>query len=145
MVVRVKKQSDGIIELKPGCYNVILQEPYEKEINGEICIRFPFSVNGMVGKTNPFYFYLFIPKDNDDKLKIKRFYAMSKAIRECFNTTLPFNKLSYKFWKGREGRIVIGKNRNDKMGVVFFMRNDTINIIRKAFSENTRVFKNELL
>lgn len=145
MVVRVKKQSNGVIELKPGCYNVTLQEPYEKEINGEIVIRFPFTVDGMVGKINPFYFYLFVPKDGNDKLKIERFNNKSMAIRECFNSMLPFNELSYKFWKGRKGRVVIGKHRNGKMGVVFFMRNDIINLAREALSENVHTFKNELL
>src|SRR5574344_1918736 len=98
MVVKKKKQSKGTIELKPGCYNVTLQEPYEEEINGEIVIRFPFSVDGIVGKIKPFYFYLFVPKDGDEKSKIERFNAKEKAIRECFNSILPFNKLSYKFW-----------------------------------------------
>ena len=145
MVIKTKQQSNGTIELKPGCYNVILQEPYEEEINGEICIRFPFTVAGIVGKIKPFYFYLFVPKDGDDKLKIERFNNKSMAIRECFNSVLPFNEVSYKLWKGRKGRVVIGKHRNGKMGVVFFMRNDNINLAREALSENARVFKNELL
>lgn len=145
MIIKTKKQSDGTIELKPGCYNVTLQEPYEEEINGEIYIRFPFTVAGIVGKIKPFYFYLFVPKDGDEKLKFERFNALEIAIRECFNTGLPFTKIHYKFWKGKKGRVVIGKHRNGKMGVVFFMRNENINLARKALSENARVFKNELL
>lgn len=145
MVIKTKKQSDETIELKPGCYNVVLQEPYEEEINGEIYIRFPFTVAGIVGKIKPFYFYLFVPKVGDEKLKFERFNTLGIAIRECFNAELPFNKLSYKFWKGKKGRVVIGKHRNGKMGVVFFMRNESINIARQALSEDTRVFKNELL
>lgn len=145
MVVRAIPKNKETIELKPGCYNITLQEPYEEEINGEICIRFPFTVAGIVGKIKPFYFYLFMPKDGDNKLKIERFYNKSTAIRECFNSVLPFNELSYKFWKGRKGRVVIGKHRNGKMGVVFFMRNDNINIAREDLSENVHTFKNELL
>ena len=145
MVIKTKKQSDGTIELKPGCYNVTLQEPYEKEINGEIVIRFPFTVAGMVGKINPFYFYLFVPKVGDEKLKFERFNVMEKAIRECFNTIMPFDERHYKLWKGKKGRVVIGKHRNGKMGVVFFMRNDIINLAREALSENIHTFKNELL
>ena len=145
MVVRAISKNNGTIELKPGCYNVTLQEPYEEEINGEICIRFPFTVAGIVGKIKPFYFYLFVPQVGDDKLKIERFNNKSMAIRECFNSVLPFNELSYKFWKGRKGRVVIGKHRNGKMGVIFFMRNDNINLAREALSENVHTFKNELL
>lgn len=145
MVIKTKKQSDGIIELKPGCYNVTLQEPYEKEINGEIVIRFPFTINGMVGEIKPNYFYLFVSKVGDDKLRLERLSAKEKAIRECFNTKLPFDKKKYILWKGKRGRIVIGKHRNGNMGVVFFMRNENINLARKALSENARVFKNELL
>lgn len=145
MVIRIKKQGDGVIELKPGCYNVTLQEPYEKEIERQKVIRFPFSVDGIVGKIKPFYFYLFVPKDGDEKSKIERFNAKEKAIRECFNSILPFNKLSYKFWSGRKGRVVIGKHRNGNMGVVFFMRSEIINIARKALSEDIHTFKNELL
>ena len=145
MVIKTKQQSNGTIELKPGCYNVTLQEPYEEEINGEICIRFPFTVAGIVGKIKPFYFYLFVPKDDDEKSKIEKFNAKEKAIKECFNSMLPFNEVSYKLWKGRKGRVVIGKHKNGKMGVVFFMRNDNINLAREALSENARVFKNELL
>lgn len=145
MVVKMKKQDNETIELKPGCYNVILQEPYEEEINGEIVIRFPFSVNGMVGKIKPFYFYLFKAKDNDDKLKIQRLDTLEMAIRECFNIKLPFIKSNYKLLKGKKGRVVIGKHRDGKMGVVFFMRNDTINLARETLSENVHTFKNELL
>ena len=145
MVVKTKKQSNGTIELKPGCYNVILQEPYEEEVNGEIYIRFPFAVDGIVGKIKPFYFYLFKPKINDDKLKFERFSTLSTAIRECFYITLPFTKSNYKLLKGKKGRVVIGKHRNGNIGVVFFMRNEMINLAREALSENTRVFKNELL
>lgn len=145
MVVRAIPKSNETIELKPGCYNVTLQEPYEEEINGEIYIRFPFTVAGIVGKIKPFYFYLFVPKDGDDKLKIQRFNTLAMAIRECFNTMLPFTKNNYKLLKGKKGRVVIGKHRNGKMGVVFFMRSEMINIANKALSENTRVFKNELL
>lgn len=145
MVIKTKKQSDETIELKPGCYNVTLQEPYEEEINGEINIRFPFTVAGIVGKIKPFYFYLFVPKDGDEKLKFERFNTLEIAIRECFNTELPFTKSHYKLWKGKKGRVVIGKHRNGKMGVVFFMRNENINLAREALSENVRVFKNELL
>lgn len=145
MVVKTKKQGNGTIELKPGCYNVILQEPYEEEINDEICIRFPFTVDGIVGKIKPFYFYLFMPKVDDEKSRFERYNDKRKAIRECFNTMLPFNKHSYKLWKGKKGRVVIGKHKNGKMGVVFFMRSEMINLAHKALSENTRVFKNELL
>lgn len=145
MVVKTKKQDNETIELKPGCYYVTLQEPYEEEINGEIVIKFPFSVNGIVGKTKPFYFYLFKAKDDDDKLKIQRLDTLEMAIRECFNTKLPFTKNNYKLLKGKKGRVVIGKHRNDKMGVVFFMRSEMVNLEHKALSENTRVFKNELL
>ena len=145
MIVRTIPKNNGTIELKPGCYNVVLQEPYEEEINGEIVIRFPFTVAGIVGKIKPFYFYLFKSKIGDEKLKIEKLNAKEKAIRECFNTMLPFDERHYKLWEGKKGRVVIGKHRNDKMGVVFFMRNDTINLARKALSENTRVFKNELL
>lgn len=145
MVVRVKKQSNAVFELKPGCYNVILQKPYEKEINGQIVVRFPFSVDGIVGKIKPFYFYLFKPKIDDDKLKFERFYAMSTAIRECFNTMLPFTESNYRLMKGRKGRVVVGKQKNGKMGVVFFMRNDMINFARKALSGEKQDFKNELL
>ena len=145
MVIKTKKQSNETIELKPGCYNVTLQEPYEEEINGEIYIRFPFTVAGIIGKIKPFYFYLFVPKDGDEKLKFERFNTLGIAIRECFNTMLPFNKSHYMLWKGKKGRVVIGKHRNGKMGVVFFMRNDNINLARKALSENASVFKNELL
>ena len=145
MVVKTKKQDNEKIELKPGCYYVTLQEPYEEEINGEIVIKFPFSVNGIVGKIKPFYFYLFKAKDDDDKLKIQRLDTLEMAIRECFNTMLPFTKNNYKMLKGKKGRVVIGKHRNGKMGVVFFMQNEMINLAHKALSENTRVFKNELL
>lgn len=145
MVVKTKKQSNGTIELKPGCYNVVLQEPYEEEVNGEIYIRFPFTVDGIVGKIKPFYFYLFKPKINDDKLKFERFYTLSTAIRECFNITLPFTKSNYKLLKGKKGRVVIGKHKNGNIGVVFFMRSEMINIAREALSENTYVFKDELL
>lgn len=145
MVIKTKKQNDGVIELKPGCYNVVLQEPYEEEINGEICIKFPFTVAGIVGKIKPFYFYLFVPKDGDERLKFERFNTLEIAIRECFNTKLPFEKSHYILWKGKKGRVVIGKHRNDKMGVVFFMRNENINLAHQALSENARVFKNELL
>ena len=58
---------------------------------------------------------------------------------------LPFTKNNYKMLKGKKGRVVIGKHRNGKMGVVFFMQNEMINLAHKALSENTRVFKNELL
>lgn len=145
MVVKVKKQINETIELKPGCYNVILQEPYEVELEGEVAIRFPFTVSGIVGKIKPFYFYLFKAKDDDDKLKIQRLDALEMAIRECFNTMLPFTKSNYMLLKGKKGRVVIGKHRNGKMGVVFFMRSEMINLAHKALSENTRVFKNELL
>ena len=145
MVIKTKKQSNETIELKPGCYNVTLQEPYEEEINSEICIRFPFTVAGIVGKIKPFYFYLFVPKDGDDKLKIERFNTLAMAIRECFNSVLPFNELSYKFWKGKKGRVVIGKHKNGKMGVVFFMRSEIINLAQESLSENVHTFKNELL
>lgn len=145
MIVRTIQKSDGIIELKPGCYNVTLLEPYEKEINGEIVIRFPFTINGMVGEIKPNYFYLFVPKVGDDKLRLERLSAKEKAIRECFNTKIPFDEKHYILWKGKRGRVVIGKHRNGNMGVVFFMRNDNINLARKALSENARVFKNELL
>lgn len=145
MIIKAIPKSNGTIELKPGCYNVTLQEPYEEEINGEIYIRFPFTVAGIVGKIKPFYFYLFVPKDGDEKLKFERFNTLEIAIRECFNTELPFTKSYYKLWKGKKGRVVIGKHRNGKMGVVFFMRNENINLARKALSENVRVFKNELL
>ena len=145
MVVKTKKQDNEKIELKPGCYYVTLQEPYEGEINGEIVIKFPFSVNGIVGKIKPFYFYLFKAKDDDDKLKIQRLDTLEMAIRECFNIMLPFTKNNYKMLKGKKGRVVIGKHRNGKMGVVFFMQNEMINLAHKALSENTRVFKNELL
>lgn len=145
MVVKMKKQDNETIELKPGCYYVTLQEPYEEEINGEIVIRFPFSVNGMVGKIKPFYFYLFKAKDDDDKLKIQRLDTLEMAIRECFNIKLPFIKSNYRLLKGKKGRVVIGKHRNGKMGVVFFMQNDTINLAREALSENVHTFKNELL
>ena len=131
MVIKTKKQSNETIELKPGCYNVTLQEPYEKEIEGQKVIRFPFTVDGIVGKIKPFYFYLFVPKDDDDKLKIERFYTLAMAIRECFDSVLPFNELSYKFWKGKKGRVVIGKHRDGKIGVVFFMRSEIINLARK--------------
>lgn len=145
MIIKTKKQANETIELKPGCYNVILQEPYEKEINGEIVIRFPYTVNGIVGEIKPNYFYLFVPKVGDDKLRVERLSAKEKAIRECFNTKLPFDKNKYILWKGKKGRVVIGKHRNGNMGVVFFMRNENINIARQALSENVRVFKNELL
>ena len=145
MVVKTKKQGNGTIELKPGCYNVTLQEPYEEEINNEIVIRFPFTVDGIVGKIKPFYFYLFKPKINDDKLKFERFSTLSTAIRECFNITLSFTKSNYKLLKGKKGRVVIGKHKNGNIGVVFFMRSEMLNLAREALSENTRVFKNELL
>lgn len=145
MVVKTKKQVNGTIELKPGCYNVTLQEPYEKEIEGQKVIRFPFTVDSIVGKIKPFYFYLFKSEIGDDKLKIQRLDTLEMAIRECFNTMLPFTKNNYKLLKGKKGRVVIGKHRNGKMGVVFFMRNEIINLANEALSENTRVFKNELL
>lgn len=145
MVVKTKKQSNGTIELKPGCYNVTLQEPYEEEVNGEIYIRFPFTVDGIVGKIKPFYFYLFKAKDDDDKLKIQRLDTLEMAIRECFNTMLPFTKNNYKLLKGKKGRVVIGKHRNGKMGVVFFMRSEILTLARKALSEDIPGFNNELL
>ena len=143
MVIKTKKQSDGTIELKPGCYYVTLQEPYEEEINGEIVIKFPFSVNGIVGKIKPFYFYLFKPKVSDDKLKVERLNTLEMAIKECFNVMLPLNRLSYKFWIGKKGRVVIGKHRNGKMGVVFFMRSEILTLARKALSEEIPGFNNE--
>ena len=143
MVVKTKKQGNVTIELKPGCYYVTLQEPYEEEINGETVIRFPFSVNGMVGKIKPFYFYLFKAKDDSDKLKVQRLDTLEMAIRECFNAKLPLTKNDYKFWKGKKGRVVIGKHRNGKMGVVFFMRSEILTLARKALSEDIPGFNNE--
>ena len=141
MVVKTKKQDNETIELKPGCYYVTLQEPYEKEINGEIVVRFPFTVNGIVGKIKPFYFYLFKPLIGGDKLKFERFNAMEMAIRECFNTKLPLTKNDYKFWKGKKGRVVIGKHKNGNMGVVFFMRSEILTLARKTLSENIPGFE----
>lgn len=143
MVIRTKKQVNETIELKPGCYYVTLQEPYEEEINGEIVIKFPFSVNGIVGKTKPFYFYLFKAKDDDNKLKIQRLDTLEMAIRECFNIKLPFTKNNYMLLKGKKGRVVIGKHRNDKMGVVFFMRSEVLTLARKTLSEEIPGFNNE--
>lgn len=143
MVVKTKKQSNGIIELKSGCYNVTLQEPYEEEINGETVVKFPFAVDGIVGKIKPFYFYLFKPLIGGDKLKFERFNTMEMAIRECFNTKLPLTKSDYKFWKGKKGRVVIGKHRNGKMGVVFFIRSEILTLARKALSEDIPGFNNE--
>lgn len=143
MVIKTKKQSDGTIELKPGCYNVILQEPYEVEIENETAIRFPFTVSGIVGKIKPFYFYLFKAKVGDDNLKIQRLDTLETAIRKCFNIKLPFTKSNYKLLKGKKGRVVIGKHRNGKMGVVFFMRSEIIDIAQKALSEDIPDFRNE--
>lgn len=145
MVVRMKPQVDGTINLKPGCYNVTLQEPFEVVINGQRVIRFPFTVDGIRAKTNPYYFYLFIPKDNDDQSRVGRFEALSKSISECFNVKLQFVKYDYKLIKGRKGRVVIGYCKNGKMGVVFFMRNQLLIFTRKALFEDKRTFKNELL
>lgn len=143
MVVKTKKQGNRTIELKPGCYNVTLQEPYEEEVNSEICIRFPFTVDGIIGKIKPYYFYLFKPYIGDDKLKIERFNTMEMAIRECFNIKLPLAKSDYKFWKGKKGRVVIGKHKNGNVGVVFFMRSEIINLARKALTEDIPGFNNE--
>lgn len=143
MVVRVKKQSSDVIRLKPGCYNVTLQKPYEIEIEGQKVIRFPFTVDGIVGKIKPFYFYLFKSEIGDDKLKFQRFNTLAMVIRKCFLLYGPFNEDSYKKWVGRKGRVVIGKYPDANVGVVFFMVNDSITPAKVRFIEHLHTFEYE--
>lgn len=143
MVIKTKKQSDETIELKPGCYNVTLQEPYEKEIEGQKIVRFPFKVDGIVGKIKPFYFYLFKSEIGDDKLKFQRFNTLAMAIRKCFLLYGPFNEDSYKKWVGRKGRVIIGRHASGNMGVVFFMCNSSITPAKVRFIEHLHTFEYE--
>lgn len=143
MVIKTKKQSDETIELKPGCYNVTLQEPYEKEIEGQKVIRFPFTVDGIVGKIKPFYFYLFKSEIGDDKLKFQRFNTLAMAVRKCFLLYGPFNKDSYEKWVGKKGRVIIGKHASGSIGVVFFMCNSSITPAKERFIEHLHTFDYE--
>ena len=143
MVIKTKKQSNETIELKPGCYNVTLQEPYEKEIEGQKVIRFPFTVDGIVGKIKPFYFYLFKSEIGDDKLKFQRFNTLAMAVRKCFLLYGPFNKDSYEKWVGKKGRVIIGKHASGSIGVVFFMCNSSITPAKERFIEHLHTFDYE--
>lgn len=143
MIVKSITKSNGTIELKPGCYNVTLQKPYEKEIEGQKVVRFPFSVDGIVGKIKPFYFYLFKSEIGDDKLKFQRFNTLAIAIRKCFLLYGPFNKDSYEKWVGKKGRVIIGKNASGSVGVVFFMVNSSITPAKIRFIEHLHTFEYE--
>ena len=143
MIVRTIQKSNETIELKPGCYNVTLQEPYEEEINGQTVIRFPFTVDGIVGKIKPFYFYLFKSEIGDDKLKFQRFNTLAMAIRKCFLLYGPFNKESYEKWVGKKGRVIIGNHASGSVGVVFFMVNSGITPNKVRFIEHLHTFEYE--
>lgn len=143
MVVKAIMKGNETIELKPGCYYVTLQKPYETEIKGQEVIRFPFTVNGIVGKIKPFYFYLFKAKIGDDKLKVQRFNTLAMAIRKCFDVVSPFTESNYELWTGKKGRVVIGKHENGKVGVIFFMHNEKLSNIRKTLIENMHTIEFE--
>ena len=143
MIVKSITKSNATIELKPGCYNVTLQKPYEKEIEGQKIVRFPFSVDGIVGKIKPFYFYLFKSEIGDDKLKFQRFNTLAMAIRKCFLLYGPFNKDSYEKWVGKKGRVIIGKHASGSVGVVFFMVNSSITPAKIRFIEHMHTFEYE--
>ena len=143
MIIKAIPKSNDTIELKPGCYNVTLQKPYEKEIEGQKVVRFPFTVDGIVGKIKPFYFYLFKSEIGDDKLKFQRFNTLAMAIRKCFLLYGPFNKESYEKWVGKKGRVIIGKHASGSVGVVFFMCNSSITPAKVRFIEHLHTFEYE--
>ena len=141
--IRGFEQGEGIIELKEGLYNVTLKKPYEKEIHGEIVIRFPFTVDGMVGKIKPFYFYLIKSQVCIKELKYERTNYLAESIRKCFDVILPFEEKNYEYWEGRKGRVLIAEKKSGNRGVVFFMKNKNLTMERFKIIEDMSVFKHE--
>ena len=135
-ISRAFNQSEGVLELKEGLYNVTLKKPYEKEIHGEIVIRFPFTVDGFVGKIKPFYFYLIKSQAYIEELKRERFNYFAMSIRKCFDVILPFEKKYYEHWEGKKGRVLIAKHENGRNGVVFFVKNNNLTEERRKIIEN---------
>ena len=141
MVVRVVKKSNETISLCPGMFSLTLKKPYEVEINGQKVIRFPFTAAGMACNIKPNYFYLFKSEFGDDKLKIQRFHTLAMAIRKCFDITEPFCEESYEKWVGKKGIVVMGKQKNGKIGVIFYMPNKGLKESREKIIEKMHTFE----
>lgn len=134
-------QAEDLVELGEGIFNVTLKKPYEKEIDGEIVIRFPFTVDGFMGKIKPFYFYLFKSLVNDKGSKMGRLNRLAESIRKCFDVILPFEENYYECWEGKKGRVLVSRNNNGKKGVVFFFKNKNLSEERKKIIEDMYDFR----
>ena len=134
-------QAEDLVELGEGIFNITLKKPYEIEFHGEVIIRFPFTVDGFVGKIKPFYFYLIKSQVNEKGSKLGRSNILAESIRKCFDIISPFEEKNYECWIGRKGRVLVSKNRNDKKGIVFFFKNKNLTEERKKIIEDMYNFR----
>lgn len=134
-------QAEDLVVLGEGIYNIILKKPYEVEFNGEIIIKFPFTVDGFMGKIKPFYFYLNKSQVNDKGSKLGFSNTLAESIRKCFDIISPFEEKYYEQWVGRKGRVLVSNNRNDKKGIVFFFKNKNLSEVRKKIIEDMYNFR----
>lgn len=117
------KYEDQAIKLKPGIYDVTLERPYETDINGYHVLKFPFTVDGVSGRTNPDNFVLFETKDNDDPEKIRMFIKRASKIKACFILKGRFAEENYVAWTGKKGSISVVEDEQGYMNVRDFLPN----------------------
>ena len=117
------KYEDQAIKLKPGIYDVTLERPYETDINGYHVLKFPFTVDGVSGRTNPDNFVLFETKDNDDPEKIRMFIKRASRIKACFILKGRFAEENYVAWTGKKGSISVVEDEQGYMNVRDFLPN----------------------
>lgn len=117
------KYEDQAIKLKSGIYDVTLERPYETDINGYHVLKFPFTVDGVSGRTNPDNFVLFDTKDNDDPEKIRMFIKKASRIKACFILKGRFAEENYVAWTGKKGSISVVEDEQGYMNVRDFLPN----------------------
>lgn len=133
--------AEKLAELGEGIYNITLKKPFEKEYKGEILIRFPFTVDGFMGKIRPLYFYLIKSQVSETSSKLGLSNNLAESIRKCFDVILPFEEKYYEYWVGRKGRVLASKDRNGKRGLVFFFKNKNLSEVRKKIIEDMYDFR----
>ena len=107
------KATEGVHEIK-------LLEPKECNQKGWNFIRFPF-VYTREGAEVPNEFCLFdLPVGYSDK-EYKDFCRRVTQIRDCFNFAGTLDTVSLSEWKGKIGKVEIGKDKNGYLVVKRFI------------------------